>query len=319
MAIKINAGEVGRGDVFFIDPQEIIVDAKLNGRWEPHDEEAVNSLAKSFEEEGQLQPVQVRRVADNRVQLVMGYRRHAATVKFNKLHPDTPMKLKAVVVTINDEEAFRRNIVENRERRETTSLDDAFNQRRLRDDFGWTDTKIAEFYRVTPSYVGLLKKLLTLPTDTQKLVHARQLSVKAATALTELTPDEQQKALEPVPEPTPSQVEVAPVPPTGEKLSSRVVKAVRAAKIDKGGKQARSLSELRKFFEELTEKAQVKALAEMMLKFIQGRLTDKTMENKLTDLFATQQGVKEAQEPEASTVAQDQPQSASKANSSEAA
>ena len=198
MAIKINAGDVGRGDVFFIDPQEIIVDEKLNGRWEPHDEAAITSLAKSFEEEGQLQPVQVRRVADNRVQLVMGYRRHAAVVEFNRLHPDKPMKLKAIVVTINNEEAFRRNIVENRERQETTPIDDAFNQRRLRDDYGWTDTKIAEFYGLTPPYVGLLKKLLTLPTATQKLVHSRQLSVKAGLRRsTELTPEQQQQAIEP--------------------------------------------------------------------------------------------------------------------------
>jgi ParB-like chromosome segregation protein Spo0J len=84
---------------FFIAPNEIIVDNKLNDRWEPHDEEAVQSLAKSFSEEGQLQPVQVRRVHDNKVQLVMGYRRHAAAVEFNIRHPDTPMKLKVVVVT----------------------------------------------------------------------------------------------------------------------------------------------------------------------------------------------------------------------------
>jgi ParB-like chromosome segregation protein Spo0J len=217
-------------------------------------------------------------------------------------------------VTINDEEAFRRNIVENRERKETTPIDDAYNQRRLRDDFGWTDTKIAEFYGLTASYVGLLKKLLSLPTQTQKLVHVRQLSVKAAVALTELTPEEQQKAMEPIPDPTSAQIgstpaesDSQPLPfdsspmqsdekPTqansGEKLSSRVVKAVRAAKIEKGGKQARSLAEVRKFFEELTgpaENRQVKALAEMMLKFIQGRLTDKTMATKLNILFSAQE------------------------------
>jgi len=303
--MKINAGEVCRADYFFIDPHEIIVDRKLNGRWEPHDEAAVTSLVKSFEEEGQLQAVQVRRVVDNRVQLVMGYRRHAAAVEFNKRHPDQPMKLKAVVVTLNDEEAFRRNIVENRERRETTPIDDAYNHRRLRDNFGWTDSRIAEFYGFTASYVGLLKKLLSLPTDTQKLVHGRQLSVKAAAALTELTPEEQQKALEPMPEPAPVQVDSAPVLPepasaVGEKLASRVVKAVRAAKIEKGGKQARSLAEIRKFFEGLTgpgEKPRVKTLAEMMLNFIQGRLTDKTMEHKLNELSHAQVEVQAKEGP----------------------
>jgi hypothetical protein len=41
VAARINAGDVGRGDVFFIAPQEIIVDEQLNGRWTPHDAEAV--------------------------------------------------------------------------------------------------------------------------------------------------------------------------------------------------------------------------------------------------------------------------------------
>jgi ParB/RepB/Spo0J family partition protein len=247
---------------------------------EPHDEAAIKSLAKPYEAEGQLQPVQVRRVADNRVQLVMGYRRHAAVVEFNKVHPDKPMKLKAIVVTINAEEAFRRNIVENRERQETTPIDDAFNQRRLRDDYGWTDTKIAEFYALTAPYVGVLRKLLTLPTETQKLVHARQLSVKAAAALTELSPEEQQKAIEPAqPDATPMKTDLA------EKMSSRVVKAVRVARIEKGGKQARSLAEVRKFFEGMNENPPVKALAGMMLEFIQGRLTDETMASNLNSLF----------------------------------
>ena len=57
--------------------------------------------------------------------------------------------------------------------------------------------RLPEFYGLTPPYVGLLKKLLTLPTATQKLVHSRQLSVKATAALTELTPEQQQQAIEP--------------------------------------------------------------------------------------------------------------------------
>jgi len=227
VAARINAGDVGRGDVFFIDPQEIIVDEELNGRWTPHDGEAVEDMAKSFEAEGQLQPVQVRKVADNRVQLVLGYRRHRAALLYNQRHPDSPMKLKCVVVTVNDEEAFRRNIVENKQRAETTPIDDAFNHRRLREEFGWTDARIAGFYGMTPSYVGLLKKLLLLPTDAQLHVHKRQLSVQAAAALADLPAEEQKQAL-------------ASQQP-GESLSKSVVKQVRAKKIARGGKQSRSL------------------------------------------------------------------------------
>jgi ParB-like chromosome segregation protein Spo0J len=65
MAMKLNAGDVIRQDEFLIDPSEILVDDALNGRRQPHTDEAVEQMVKSFEEEGQLQAVQVRRVHDN--------------------------------------------------------------------------------------------------------------------------------------------------------------------------------------------------------------------------------------------------------------
>jgi len=305
--MKLNAGEVGRADYFFIDPQEILVDEKLNGRWTPHDQESIASMAKSFEEDGgQLQPVQVRRIAGNKVQLVLGYRRYNAAVLFNKLHPDKPMKLKAIVVQINDEEALRRNIIENRERKETTPIDDAFAQRRLREDYGWTDTKIAEFYRCTPPYVGVLKKLLTLPTKVQRLVHCRELSIQAATSLADLPPDEQAQVVANLPVPTQDQEnpagteapagpvvteQPAPVPQgeaKPETLSQTVTRKVRDAKVAKGGKQARTLKEVRAFFEGLTgpaEKPGVKKLADLLLRFIEGHMVDRTMRQRVDALF----------------------------------
>jgi len=318
--MKLNAGEVGRADYFFIDPEQIVVDEKLNGRAWPHDEESVASMAKSFEEDGgQLQPVQVRRVGDNKVQLVLGYRRYNAALLYNKLHPDKPMKLKAIVVQINDEEALRRNIIENHERKETTPVDDAFAQRRLREDYGWTDTRIAEFYRCSPPYVGVLKKLLTLPTKVQRLVHGKELSVQAATSLADLPPDEQAQVLaslmlgeqptsipvateephtqdQPVSEqpsiaPADRPEQLAPVPQAEakpESLSQAVTRKVREAKVAKGGKQARTLKEVRTFFEELTgpaEKPGVRRLAELVLKFIEGRMVDKTMTKHVNALF----------------------------------
>jgi ParB/RepB/Spo0J family partition protein len=278
MSMKLNAGDVVRQDEFLIDPQEILVDEGLNGRWQPHDEQAVEQMAKSFEDEGQLQAVQVRRVHDNKVQLVLGYRRYNAARLYNERHPDQPMKLKCKVVIVNDEEAFRRNIVENRERAECTPVDDAHNQRRLREGFGWTDAKIAEFYRVSPSYVCTLKKLLTLPGDVQSLVHGRSLSVQAATGLADLPAQEQK--------------EVLAAGQTEGLTSQSVVNQVRNKKIDKGKGQARSLAEVRAFLEGLTgpaEPAPVNEFAESFLKFIQGKIKDDTMEKRLRTLLEPMQ------------------------------
>jgi ParB/RepB/Spo0J family partition protein len=272
MSIKLNAGDVVRQDEFLIDPQEILADEALNGRWQPHDEQAIENMVKSFEDEGQLQAVQVRRVHDNKVQLVLGYRRYHASRLHNERHPDRPMKLKAKVVIVNDEEAFRRNVVENRERAECSPVDDAHNQRRLREGFGWTDTRIAEFYHVTSSYVGVLKKLLGLPGDVQGLVHARRLSVQAATGLADLPAEEQRQIL------------VA-----GEVTSQNVVKRVRDKKIDKGQGQSRSLAEVRAFLESLTGPAEATPLrefAEDLLRFIRGKIKDEAMARRLRKLLA---------------------------------
>jgi ParB/RepB/Spo0J family partition protein len=290
MSMKLNAGDVVRQDEFLIDPQEILVDEALNGRWQPHNDEAVQNMVKSFEDEGQLQAVQVRRVHDNKVQLVLGYRRFNAARLYNERHPDQPMKLKCKVVIVNDEEAFRRNIAENRERAECSPVDDAHNQRRLREGFGWTDAKIAEFYHVSPPYVGVLKKLLTLPSDVQKLVHARRLSVQAATGLADLPAEEQKQILT--------------VGQTEGLTSQSVVKHVRDRKIDKGKGQSRSLAEVRGFLEGLTGPAEttpLKEFAEDLLKFFQGKIKDATMEQRLRKLLG------QGHEPQNAPVSEPEP------------
>lgn len=55
MARTINAGgtKVSRQDAFFVDPREIIVDPKGNGRWRPLDYDSVVEYAKSFLSDGQ--------------------------------------------------------------------------------------------------------------------------------------------------------------------------------------------------------------------------------------------------------------------------
>jgi len=290
MSMKLNAGDVVRQDEFLIDPQEILVDESLNGRWQPHDDEAVENMVKSFQDEGQLQAVQVRRIHDNKVQLVLGYRRFNAARLYNERHPDQPMKLKCKVVIVNDEEAFRRNIAENRERAECSPVDDAHNQRRLREGFGWTDTKIAEFYHVSGPYVGVLKKLLTLPSDVQSLVHARRLSVQAATGLADLPAEEQKQIL------TAGQTEGL--------TSQSVVKHVRDKKIDKGKGQSRSLAEVRAFLEGLTGPAEatpLKEFADDLLKFFQGKIKDETMEKRLRKLLA------QAHEPQNASISEPEP------------
>lgn len=287
MAMKLEAGEVGRLDLFTIFPHEIIVDETKNGRRHPHEQADIEEMCASYEyipkgetlPQGQQTPVVVRRIEGNRVKLVLGYRRLRGAELYNLKHPDAPMKLKCQAVIINDEEAFRRNVVENKDRKGVTPIDDAYNQRRFREEFAWTDKAIAEFYRCSEGYVGQLKLVPGLPEEVQEMIRLKQLSVKAGIELMDVSDDDKTRI-------------IAEVKAEGKVTSGAVMKKVRDKKLDTGGTStltARSMKEIRGYLEGLrdSDNAAVVAIAEALLKFIRGGIKDETMTKKLLEALAT--------------------------------
>lgn len=274
MAAKLSAGKVGRADLLFVDPEEIIVGK--NSRWQQLEEDHVESLVASFEEEGQLEPVLIRKVQGNKLQLILGFHRHAAMKRYNERHPDQPMQLQCKLVTCNEEEAFRKAVVENQVRCRTSPMDDAHAQRELRERFGWADVKIAKLFGKTPSYVSLLRKLMSLPKATQDQVHRGELSVDAACALSDLPDQEQREAVE----------EAAADTTSKSTLSMKVKSAVRGRKISRGEKQARTASEIRSYFANLeTENTTIMSLSSLMLQFLSGSISDRQMTETMDLLF----------------------------------
>lgn len=181
-------------NIFSIAPEEIEVDVRLNGRSEAHSDADIDTLVASFERLGQLQPVVARKVGD-KVQLVFGYCRHAAAIRYNEKHPDKPMKLKVEVLTkLSDREALERNLSENLRRRSLSIIDIAEAQKRLSEDpeSPWKDKEIAKFFGMTTQYVGVLRKLLTLPKRWKKLLHLGALAIGPALKMTELDKESQE-------------------------------------------------------------------------------------------------------------------------------
>ena len=121
-SIKIAAGaNVKRVDIFYVDPNEIIVDETLRGRHVPPTDEDIHARAESFRKQGQLQPVLARKLSDgtNRIQLIAGFTRvNAARLirhgyryvdddgnEQEHCDPDFPIQVK--LWQGNDEEALR--------------------------------------------------------------------------------------------------------------------------------------------------------------------------------------------------------------------
>lgn len=200
MSISISAGDTKRGDFFFIDPFQIETREELRGRHIPPTADKIVELAVSILAHGQLQPIQCRRMEGNRLLLTLGFTRMAAIrlIRSGFLdtegiqHCDPEIKIKAVVNDANDETAFIQNVVENAHRNETSAIDDAYNQDRLRDRYGKTDAEIARLYQYrSPGKVGQLRQLLTLSGDVQKRVHSGELSMQAALDMRHLPEPEQ--------------------------------------------------------------------------------------------------------------------------------
>lgn len=304
MAMKLNAGEVGRPEYYLIWPKEIIV-GQNKPRYEQHSEEVIRARKESYEVPdasgkpiGQVTPVVCRRVAENKVQLVAGFCRHAAMLLYNEEHPESPMRLKCIVSDMNDEEALVKATIENHERQANTPMDLAFSHRAFR-ELGWSDAKIAAHYKLSQGRVSQLTKLLRLPSEIQRKVHRGETSVEAAILLADMPEEDRDRILaatseekpaeEPVTETKPEE-KPAKKKPGRKSTTAKIKQHVRDAKIanGNGSTPARTLSEVRDFWESNTGKAEDKwlqDLAELNLEFIRGKITNSTMLSRLTDLF----------------------------------
>lgn len=210
MAVTINAGnDARRFDGWTVDPYEVIVKEDLRGRRKPPSDEQIVEMAVSMLDHGQREPVECRKVNDKRLQLNLGFTRTAAARLirdgFDYTDPitgetthrkDEQFMLKVVLSDSNDKDAFVHNIVENQHRNATSAIDDAHNQRRLRENYGYSDAEITKLFRYKdPNKVGRLRRLLALPDSVQDLVHYEKLTVQAALDLLDLPTDEMDAAL----------------------------------------------------------------------------------------------------------------------------
>lgn len=196
----------GRSDVHRIDVNDLHIDAQThNGRRFQPSAEKVHSLAESIIKVGQIEPIIIRKIADNVYTPVAGFTRCAAIKLINDdsglrskagLSEGEIFPIKAISQDLNETDALLRNIAENLERNSTSPVDDAHMQERLRDRKGWTNVQIAEFYHCTPAQVSALSNLLLLSDSEQLLLHNEIITQRNAIDLARLMPEQRQEVLD---------------------------------------------------------------------------------------------------------------------------
>lgn len=149
------------------------------------DEDALRELAASIKEIGILQPPVVRRIGENRYELIMGERRLRAA-KLAGLST-----IPVIIRQTNDAELLREALVENIHRSNLNSLEEAAAYNQMLTDFGLTHDELAAKLGKSRPVITNTLRLLNLPTSVQKRLAAGTLSAGHARALLGLTNPEE--------------------------------------------------------------------------------------------------------------------------------
>lgn len=138
---------------------------------------ALEDLAASIREKGVIQPLIVRPRADGTYEIVAGERRWRAA-QMAQLH-DVPV----LVREFTDTEVLEIALIENIQRADLNSLEEALAYRQLMDRFGHTQDKLADALSKSRSHIANCLRLLNLPDFVQSLVRDGTLTAGHARAL----------------------------------------------------------------------------------------------------------------------------------------
>lgn len=140
------------------------------------DEQKLNELAESIEENGLVQPILVRRKG-NRFQIIAGERRWRAAQKAQLL------KIPAVVKDIADDKLLELALVENIARQELNAIEEALAYQKLISSYKLTQEQVARRVGKERSSVANIIRLLKLPEEIQQMVATEKISMGHARAL----------------------------------------------------------------------------------------------------------------------------------------
>jgi ParB family chromosome partitioning protein len=140
------------------------------------DEAALIELTASIEASGLLQPVVVR-PRNGKFELIAGERRWRAIQRLGWA------RIPAVVKDVDDQTLLTLALIENLQRNDLSSIDEATGYQRLGEEFKLPQAEIARMVGRNRSTVANLLRLLKLPDEVKTLVHQGKLSEGHARAL----------------------------------------------------------------------------------------------------------------------------------------
>ena len=174
------------------DPNEKIVEIKnfktdktpihqlVPNQFQPRknfEKKQLEELASSIKSRGIIQPIAVRKISDDKFEIIAGERRWRAAQLAN-IH-----EVPTVLLDADDELAAEFAVLENVQREGLNSLEEANGYQTLIDKFNYTQDKIAEMIGKSRVYIANTLRLKKLPSEIQDMIinglltpgHARSL------------------------------------------------------------------------------------------------------------------------------------------------
>ncbi|WP_421859109.1 ParB/RepB/Spo0J family partition protein [Marinobacter salarius] len=168
--------------------REVPIDLIQRGRFQPRrdmDPAALQELADSIRQQGVMQPVVVRPIAEGRFELIAGERRWRAT-QMAELD-----RIPAIIRDVPDDAAIAMALIENIQRENLNPIEEAFALQRLQDEFGLTQAQVAEAVGKSRTTITNLLRLISLSEDVRVMLEHGDLEMGHGRAMLTLQPEQQ--------------------------------------------------------------------------------------------------------------------------------
>lgn len=152
------------------------------------DEEALNELADSIKEHGVFQPIIVKKSIKG-YEIVAGERRYRASKKLGL------EKIPAIIKDFTDDEMMQISLLENLQRENLTSIEEAKAYKAIIDASNLTQEELAKKVGKSRSYITNILGLLTLPVSIQNDILENKITMGHARVLSKIEDEEKIKEL----------------------------------------------------------------------------------------------------------------------------
>ncbi|MFF3103286.1 nucleoid occlusion protein [Viridibacillus arvi] len=171
---------------------KLLIDEIQPNRYQPRtifDDSKIEELARTIRTHGVIQPIVVRKMEEGHYEIIAGERRYRAM----KMLEWT--EVPAIVREMNDKETASVALIENLQREELTSIEEAQAYLKLLELHGLTQEALAQRLGKGQSTIANKIRLLKLPEEIQMAILKREISERHARALVPVKDKELQLAL----------------------------------------------------------------------------------------------------------------------------